>query len=149
MSITICVNKKNSRVPLNKKKLGKLIKIVCKKYKIKNAHIEIDIVNDLQIRRLSRKYLKKDHVTDCISFDLSDDRKTKFFLVIANAQRAAKIAKKMRTNSEAELLLYILHGLLHSLGFDDTAKKDAELMHKTEDDFLSKIGLGLVYNSSK
>jgi probable rRNA maturation factor len=149
MSITICVSKKNSKVSLDKKRLGKLITRACKKYKVTSAVIEIEIVKDSQIRKISKKYLKKDHATDCISFDLTDERKTKHFLIIANAKRAVKVAKKRRTNTEAELLLYILHGLLHNLGLNDATKKDAAIMHKTEDDFLSKIGLGLVYNSGK
>lgn len=149
MSITIRVSKKNSNVPLNKKRLDKLIRNVCRHYQVSKAVIEIEIVSDSIIRRINKKYLKKNRITDCISFDLSGESKTKLFLIIANAQRAANEAKKRQTKAEAELMLYVLHGLLHNLGFDDATKQDAALMHKTEDDFLHKIGYGLVYNTRK
>jgi probable rRNA maturation factor len=50
-------------------------------------------------------------------------------------------------SSQAELALYITHGLLHNLGFDDTAEDQAEEMHNTEDEILKQLGYGLVYNT--
>jgi probable rRNA maturation factor len=48
--------------------------------------------------------------------------------------------------SEAELALYITHGLLHNLGFDDSAENQARKMHETEDEILQEFGYGMVYN---
>ena len=49
---------------------------------------------------------------------------------------------------EAELALYITHGLLHNLGFDDSTEMQAKKMHDTEDEILRQSGFGLVYNKS-
>ena len=149
MSITIRVNKNNSSIRLNMKKLQKLTRTVCRHFKVKRTVVEIEIVGDYQIRKMNRKYLKKNRITDCISFDLTGKSKTNLYLIVVNAQRAAREAIKRQQPKEAELLLYILHGLLHNLGFDDRKKRDAALMHKTEDAFLQQIGCGLVYNSGK
>ena len=44
-----------------------------------------------------------------------------------------------------ELLLYVIHGLLHCLGHDDHEEEDSALMHKVEDAILEAIGVGPVF----
>lgn len=46
-----------------------------------------------------------------------------------------------------ELLLYLLHGLLHLCGMDDREPDDARRMHTTEDRLLVKLGIGPVYSA--
>lgn len=48
-----------------------------------------------------------------------------------------------------ELLLYVVHGVLHCLGHDDHAPEAAELMHATEDSVLRAIGVGAVYGGGR
>jgi len=52
-------------------------------------------------------------------------------------------------SSEAELALYITHGLLHNFGFDDSTPGKARKMHNVEDEILQQLGYGLVYNKGK
>ncbi len=47
----------------------------------------------------------------------------------------------------AELALYVTHGLLHQLGFDDATPEQAQKMHQAEDEILQHMGFGVVYNS--
>ena len=61
---------------------------------------------------------------------------------------AVRQANQRGHSSEAELALYITHGLLHNLGFDDSTKKQARKMHETEDKILQEFGYGIVYNKS-
>jgi probable rRNA maturation factor len=49
-------------------------------------------------------------------------------------------------SSEAELALYITHGLLHNLGFDDSTQGQAEKMHNIENEILQQLGYGPIYN---
>ena len=51
-------------------------------------------------------------------------------------------------STEAELALYLTHGLLHNLGFNDADKAAAERMHDMEDEILQQAGFGVVYNRS-
>ena len=48
----------------------------------------------------------------------------------------------------AQLLLYILHGLLHCAGFDDHDPAEHDRMHTEEDRILTAIGVGPVFRSS-
>ena len=136
--------------------------------------ISIAIVNDAQIRKVNKQFLNRVHSTDVISFDLSNDEnqnsslrelKTrpfnklkagsersrrskgrKLFELVVNGEMAVKEAASRGHSDEAELALYITHGLLHNLGFDDSTPDKAQKMHDAEDEILQQHGYGLVYN---
>ena len=146
MSITVRINKRNIAVPLDNNIVRKLIRKVFRHFKVRNAVVEIEIVGDYRIKNLNYKFLKRNRITDCISFDLSEKNRY-LYLIVVNAQKAKREAKKRRIKSQTELLLYIVHGLLHNLGFNDNNKHAAALMHKTEASFLHQIGDGPVYNN--
>lgn len=48
---------------------------------------------------------------------------------------------------ERELLLYVLHGVLHCLGFDDHTDEGWAAMHRKEDEILTAIGVGPVFGN--
>ena len=48
---------------------------------------------------------------------------------------------------ERELLLYVIHGILHCLGMDDHEEQAFEAMHKVEDGVLKAIGVGPVFRA--
>ena len=82
-----------------------------------------------------------------MSFDLSEnDQPEKSFELLVNGEKALEEANVRGHSSQAELALYITHGLLHQLGFDDSDKEQAKKMHDTEDEILQQQGFGLVYN---
>jgi probable rRNA maturation factor len=149
-NITVQITKNFKNIKISLPKLKKLVKTICYRFKLSKATISIAIVDDAQIRKVNKEFLHKDRPTDCISFDLSDKKKNsaKSFELVANGEMAAKQAKLRGHSSEAELALYITHGLLHNLGFDDSTKKQAEKMHNAEDKILQQLGYGPVYNKA-
>jgi len=138
-------------------KLRKLVKTICNRFtrhQIRNTRYEISIaiVDDAKIRKVNSQFLNRKSTCDCLSFDLSDDegqRSSKLFELVVNGEMAVKEANLRGHSSEAELALYITHGLLHNLGFDDSTQSGAQKMHDTEDEILQQIGYGLVYNNGK
>lgn len=107
-------------------KFKKLIKAICNRFKLSNAIIDITIVDNAQIRRLNNQFLNRKSITDCLSFDLSDDLRNKSFELIINGELAVKEANLRGHSYEAELALYITHSLLHNLGFDDAVENQAK-----------------------
>ena len=84
--------------------------------------------------------------TDILTFDLrqnpSDPLDTDLLIDIDEAGRQA--AARGHT-LESELLLYIIHGTLHCLGFDDHDDAQFTQMHALEDQVLATIGVGPVF----
>jgi probable rRNA maturation factor len=131
---------------IESKKLEQLITGICLKFKQSSYSINIQIVGDDEIHRANKQFLSHDCPTDVISFDLSDNDE-KCFDIIVNYQLAQRKAKELGHSVMAELALYITHGLLHNLGFNDLNEADAKKMHQKEDEILQDFGYGIVYNS--
>jgi len=130
--------------------LEKLLRGICEAFQVDQAVIDISIVDDAGMIPVHRQFLHKDATTDVISFDLSDDLESeRTFELIVNAEMAARQAAKRGHSTEAELALYITHGMLHNLGFDDLSEPDARKMHEMEDSILQKHGFGIIYHRNE
>lgn len=147
-NIIVHISQKFKQINIDTTKLKSLAKNICKRFNIKKATVSIAIVASNEIIEINRKFLKKNSDTDVISFDLSDEAASaKLFEVVVNGQKAVEEAKLRGHSALAELALYMTHGLLHNLGFDDSRKDLAKEMHDMENEILQQQGFGLVYNS--
>ncbi len=60
---------------------------------------------------------------------------------------AHREARRRHHSTDAELMLYAVHGTLHLLGYEDSQPESAQQMHRTEDAILSELGVGPVYSA--
>ena len=128
-------------------KLEKLAGQICGRFNVCAATVSIAIVGDEEMLRVNKEFRNSDEQTDVISFDLSDENESlKVFELVANADQAMRQAESRGHSAEAELALYITHGLLHNLGFDDIDEEDATKMHAMEDKILQEADFGTVYD---
>jgi probable rRNA maturation factor len=146
--ITVYVRRKFKGIPCPVQTLKKLVRAVCRRFGITNLTVSITVVDDKLILDLNKKFLRHTYVTDCLAFDLSQpDGKHKWFELVVNGQRAKSEAIKRRHSQQAELALYVTHGLLHNLGFNDLRASEARKMHLFEDEILKQQGFGRVYDT--
>ena len=61
--------------------------------------------------------------------------------IIASADTAARLAPDAQWRTEDELLLYVVHGLLHLAGLDDIEPEDQAEMRAAERDCLLALGV--------
>jgi len=158
--ITIHITNGFKNVNVSLPKLKKLTRTICDRFgpdKRPNTRYDISVavVDDIQIRELSGRFLNRKETTDCLSFDLSDSDEeplqagkptSRTLELVVNGEMAARQANLRDHSSEAELALYITHGLLHHFGFDDATPGQARKMHEAEDEILQQLGYGSVYN---
>lgn len=131
-------------------KFERLIRGICQTFEINQAAIDISIVDDAGIIEVHRQFLQNDATTDVISFDLSDELEPgRTFQLVVNADMAARQAAKRGHTTEAELALYITHGMLHNTGFDDMEPAEGQKMHETEDMLLQRYGFGIIYHKNE
>ena len=133
-------------IDLDRGRLKKLIRHLCRRFGLGKATVSIAVLGDEGIRKINRKFLKKDAATDVISFDLSDEGQSeKVFELVVNGEQARREGLARGHGPEGELALYVVHGLLHNLGFDDSVGVKAEKMHRLEDEILQQFGYGIIY----
>jgi probable rRNA maturation factor len=58
--------------------------------------------------------------------------------VVISAETAARQARRLGVPMALELDLLLVHGLLHLVGYDDSDRLEARLMHERERDLLSR-----------
>ena len=93
--------------------------------------ISIVCVGTQRMRSVNKKYLGHDYVTDVITFDLEGSGE-----ILICPQVASRNAKIYGTSLQREILLYVVHGLLHLAGYDDHSPKDIRRMRAKEKQLL-------------
>jgi probable rRNA maturation factor len=148
--ITVRITRHFRAVSIETARLRTLVKAVCERFEVREAVVSIGIVNDAEMAEFNMRFLQHEGTTDCLSFDLSDSaapEDARLFDLIVNAELAAREAARRGHSADAEMALYVTHGLLHNLGFNDATPAQAKRMHRMEDEILQHLGYGLVYNS--
>jgi len=100
----------------------------------------VSIVDDPTIHALNRDELGHDWPTDVISFLFErverEDGAHVDGELVASADTARRLSELAGWEPQDELLLYVIHGLLHVAGLDDIEPADQVLMRQAEQDCL-------------
>ncbi len=126
---------------LSDRQIFKLAVVVLESCKIKSAYIDVAIVGDKYMQKMTAEYSGRKYRTDVLAFDLGEDGDFELCgQIIVNAQLAREIANRLSVPASAELAMYIVHGLLHLTGFDDRNAEKARKMHEKTFTLLLKAG---------
>jgi len=124
------------RVP--RKKLHELIRFVARAEGTRLGQIDLAVVDRRRIGELNRKYLRRRGATDVLAFDLSDDLTNGLCgQIVVCADVAVAEARRRSHGPQRELMLYVVHGLLHLMGYDDTSPRAAARMHARQEQLLN------------
>ena len=111
-----------ARVP---RKRGKVLR------EAKGGSICILFADDAWIRRLNKRYRKINKSTDVLAFETGD--------IIISAETAARNSRGFGSTLADELKLYMIHGILHLSGYDDTTSPKKETMRIMEERVLKRL----------
>jgi probable rRNA maturation factor len=100
----------------------------------------VAVVDGATIHDLNRRYLSHDYPTDVLSFVLDDEDGHLEGEVVVSAETAVRVAAEVGWPSAAELLLYVIHGALHLVGFNDKSPLEAVEMQSAEARYLARFG---------
>ena len=106
----------------------------------------IRIVKDPEMTQIHDRWKHQPTTTDVVTFDLSDSSDGPMRVDVALCLDEAERQSKVRGHGVVdELLLYVIHGLLHCCGHDDQDETSSSAMHREEDRLLQAIGRDPVY----
>jgi probable rRNA maturation factor len=120
---------------ISRKKFEDLLKKLVEQRKLKNPEITLVFVDTKTIKRLNRRFLKKNVPTDVLSFPLGEKGADgKFYLgdIVISVPQAFKQCFSKEHGLERELELLTIHGFLHLIGFDHSEgfEREEKKIHK-------------------
>ena len=86
--------------------------------------VVVTLVSDRRIAQIHRQFMDIPGATDVITFEHGE--------IVISAQTAERCALEFGHDVEAEINLYVVHGLLHLNGYLDAADDDRERMHAVQ-----------------
>jgi probable rRNA maturation factor len=115
-----------------------LVKSVLSLEQRPRASLSVALVDNATIQSLNRQHLGHDWPTDVISFPLSEEGDPVLVgELVVSAEMARSTALEIGADLLEELALYVVHGLLHLCGYDDTDPAQAAAMREREQEALS------------
>jgi probable rRNA maturation factor len=155
LRVTIVSHQRRWRVDLSQ--LEKMVQVLLAELRIKCAWLEISLLGTREMTRLNEAFLRHAGPTDVIAFDYGDDRGAEEAPVGNHAHaskpattgaqgeifvcgdEAVSQARRYRTTWPAELVRYVIHGVLHLCGHDDVQPAARRRMKRAEDRLLRTL----------
>lgn len=128
----IWIKNNSHQVKVSQSEIRKIVRKVLKNEGCqKKYRISIFITNNKMMKYLNKKYLGRNTTTDVLAFQLGINDKILDEIIVSD-EVARKEAKKRNIPVSKELKLYIVHGVLHLLGYRDKRKDDFIKMKEKE-----------------
>ena len=99
--------------------------------------IDIIFITDERMAELNKEYRDKEGTTDVLTFPYDDAEVSDE--VYISFDRITKQAEEYKVSVAEELTKMIVHGILHSYGYDHTEKNDRIVMETKENNILKKL----------
>ncbi len=128
-------------VPIDRGRMREVARAVLEGENIARPEISLAFVDNPTIHVLNKRYLNHDEPTDVLSFPLGEGGGRLAGEVVIGVEVAQQQAQERGHDVQAELALYVIHGLLHLCGYDDHEPADAARMRQRERHYLQLLGL--------
>jgi probable rRNA maturation factor len=122
MNIVIA-NRQRTR-PVNARRLKFILSALFDELEIATGDLGINLVGEREMTLVNETFLKHEGSTDVITFDHADGaapgrRAALHGELFVCVDEAVVQARRFHTRWQAEVVRYIVHGILHLLGYDD------------------------------
>lgn len=131
----IAIYNTQKRFSIDEKAVAKLVTNVISAEARTCHEVAVHFVGTRRICSLHAQYFDDPSVTDCISFPIDNEEQGPYSVlgeVFVCPETAFNYVKRHGGELYEEISLYIVHGLLHLLGYDDIAEADQLIMRQRE-----------------
>lgn len=136
------VDVKNSQKDLiiGPERLHPLVEAVLAAEKCVCDEVAIHFVSEKEICKLHKKFFNDPTPTDCISFPMNMGKGYRLLGDVFVCPKVAVVyATKHHIDPYRELTLYVVHGLLHLIGYDDIEDEDRAAMRAAEQRLMRRL----------
>ncbi len=140
----VSIFNRQKALPVDKRVVKKIVAFFLLQEKISCDEVGIYFVEKEEICPLHEKFFEDPSPTDCISFPIAPpkSRSTEFcFLgeIFICSEVALEYASCHRLDPLEEQALYLIHGLLHLIGYDDQSLTERRCMRKKEKNYMKVV----------
>jgi probable rRNA maturation factor len=136
--LRINITNEQSILRIDRRRIRSAVRAILKDNGVHSAVVGIAVIDDEAISCLHRQYLQNPDPTDVLSFQLESADAHLEGEVVVSSETALATARRMGLQADEELLLYVIHGTLHLVGYDDRAPKERAAMRRQERFYLKK-----------
>ena len=110
------------------------------------GRVAVRLIGDEEMAQAHSSFSKIEGTTDVLAFVGGEDPLE--IDILACVEEAERRAEEFGHELQRELMLYVVHAILHGLGHDDGDPESSQRMHAEEDRLLGLIGVGPVFKPS-
>ena len=105
---------------------------------VERPELEVSLLltDDEEIGELHDQFLGDPSPTDVMSFEMDDGAE-----LVVSVETATRVANEAGHDVDAEVALYIVHGMLHTVGYDDIDDADRRRMREAERAIMNNLQL--------
>ncbi len=109
--------------------------------KVRDYELGIQLVGLRKIANLNESFLAHEGPTDIITFDHSADIDESVLAgeLFISPDVAARQAEEFQSTWQSELARYVIHGILHLMGYDDASSEERRRMKRRENQLLKRV----------
>jgi len=138
---TISISNRQTTLEVDEDRLKEVTRSILTDHDVEQAEISIAVVDDDSIHQINLQFLNHDYSTDVLSFPLERDGNRLVGEVIVSADTAKTDSNRFGWSPADELLLYVIHGMLHLVGYDDVDREKRRQIRAQEARYLAKFDL--------
>lgn len=139
--IRVAVTNRTKECPVDRRLLRRAVLKILEQAGIETGEISVGIVDDATMAELHQRFLHQEGPTDVLSFPLEEGEGHLEGDVIVSADTARRWAARIGWPPEHELLLYVIHGTLHLVGYNDRTPAERKKMRQAERNVLAQLGI--------
>ncbi len=138
--MTLRVTNAQREVRVNLSRMRSLALCAVRHLKIRSPGVfSVTFIDSKRMQKLNRQFKKHDRPTDVLSFRYDEEPVVGDVLI--SPKQAITYAKENNIAYIEELSRYVVHGMLHWLGFEDRTKVQQQAMRKRENRLLRHCGV--------
>jgi len=120
--------------PVDKKSFSQVAKKVLSGENRRTQTLSLAFVGKAEIKKLNKRFRKKNKPTDVLSFELRPEGYPENYL------GEIIICPEVVKEKKEDIIEVFVHGTLHLCGYDhEKSEKEAEIMEKKQENYLSNI----------
>lgn len=106
-----------------------------------NFEVNLSFLTDLEMKKLNKTFKGKSALTNVLSFNHEEGEPHGDIAISETV--VSDEAINLGYSKEELILLYLVHGIFHLVGFDHKSDKDRAKMEKAEKEIFSRIGISI------